>query len=80
MLQGLIEGRVTPEQANDWACLWVRDDSTHPEVMDEAIWNGLLHLCGADLPGSANELLHREVDLRAWLEEFDRLSTGHLGH
>jgi hypothetical protein len=75
MLQGLVHGRVTPEQANEWARPWVVDDSSHPEHLDQAVWTGLLHLCGDDLPAGPDGPLHQELDFRAWLEEFDRLTS-----
>jgi hypothetical protein len=78
VLQGLVEGRITPEQANNWACPWVMDGSSHPDRMDEAVWKGLQQLCGADMPASPDEPLYHEVDFRAWLEEFDRLTSSLL--
>jgi hypothetical protein len=77
-LTALAEGHITAQDANDWACPWVVDDSAYPYPIDEPVWAALTRLCGADLKISPDTYLHGDVDYRAWLEEFDQATQGQV--
>ena len=70
VLLGLVRGTLTPSEANDWACPFVIDETSHPSDMDEAVWRALNQLCGADLQVSPSAYLHGPSDFRDWLDQF----------
>ncbi|ONF71554.1 hypothetical protein [Amycolatopsis keratiniphila] len=69
MLQALVDGAITPAQADDWARRWMVEGGIRIE--DELVLQGLGWLFGADLMASPSSYLHGPADFRAWLEEFD---------
>lgn len=70
VLIGLAGGTLTPSEANDWACPFVVDETSHPTDMDRVVWNALMTLCGADLATAPGVLLHSREDFRHWLARF----------
>jgi hypothetical protein len=68
VLADLAEGRISREQASDWAGQWLpkRVESIDDRVVRKGLWT----LRGADLPTIDRDYLHGEEDFRAWLEEF----------
>ena len=64
-LDALIQGRLTPEAASEWAKPFIVDDSTHPAEMDVATWEAIKAIGGADLPTTDREYLHG-VDFMRW--------------
>lgn len=70
VLSELANGALTPVEANGWAARFVVDERTHPERMDEAVWDALNELYGADLEVEPGEPLHVQEDFNAWLEAF----------
>jgi hypothetical protein len=71
-LAALADGRLSREEASDWARPFVVEDSTHPSSMDSSVWQGLLQLNGADLRESPNDYLHDVDDFKKWLADFRR--------
>ncbi|MFC6880159.1 MULTISPECIES: hypothetical protein [Actinomadura] len=71
LLEGLVAGTRTREEANDWAAPWVREDPGYADVEDEAVLNALDRLFGADLQEAPGQYLHGTEDFQAWLAEFD---------
>jgi hypothetical protein len=69
-LVNLAEGRLSPEDAADWAQPYVIDDATHPEVMDWPVWQAIQQICGADLLATSDQLLHGHDDFLTWLTDF----------
>jgi hypothetical protein len=69
VLGDLLAGRLTREQAADWASPWVREQ--RPAVEDSKTWETLKRLAGADLRVSPVEYLHNESDFHAWLDEIE---------
>lgn len=69
-LQGLIEGRVTRDDATAWAMQWVAAPDSG--VDDPIVWNALNNLSGADAPSTDRPYLFTEIDFRAWLDELRR--------
>ncbi|MER6668801.1 hypothetical protein ABT256_29895 [Amycolatopsis japonica] len=69
MLQALVDGAITPAQADDWARPWMVEGGIRIE--DELVLQALGRLFGADLMTSPSSYLHGPADFRAWLEEFD---------
>jgi len=69
-LLGLIEGRISRDDATAWAMQWVAasDDGVH----DAIIWEALNNLAGADAVSTDRPYLFAEVDFRAWLDELRR--------
>ena len=74
-LTDLTEGRLSPEEAAEWARPFVTDESLQPAHLDKPVWDAVTRLLGADLRRSPNEYLHGPDDFAAWLAEF-RQSTG----
>ena len=75
-LADLVEGRIAPADASDWANRWVladHDPIVDVRIDDRAVWDALTQLSGADLDGGDREFLHDRVDYQAWL---DQLRTG----
>ena len=70
VLTELANGTMTPAEANDWAAPFVVDERSHPERMDEAVWDALNELYGADLEVGPGEPLHGREDFNPWLEAF----------
>jgi hypothetical protein len=70
MLTALIAGRISREEANQWAGQWVY--ASESSQMPSAVWNALLHLAGCDLRhGPAEEYLHPVEQFEEWLEELN---------
>jgi hypothetical protein len=69
-LVDLIEGRRSREEVASWASQWVR--AADPGVEDEAVWDALLSLTGADMKTTDRPYLYEEIDFREWLEELRR--------
>jgi hypothetical protein len=69
-LRGLIEGRITRDDASAWAWQWVA--AADPNVDDRVVWNALTNLVGADLISTDRPHLFMEIDFRAWLDELRR--------
>jgi hypothetical protein len=65
-LAALIDGRLTPEAASEWARPFVVDDSTHPPNMDTAAWEAVKAILGADLPTTDRDYLYGVEDFRRW--------------
>jgi hypothetical protein len=66
-LLGLIEGRISRDDATAWAMQWVA--ASDPGVDDAIIWEALNNLAGADAVSTDRPYLFAEVDFRAWLDE-----------
>ncbi|WP_394362925.1 hypothetical protein [Amycolatopsis sp. SB7-3] len=69
VLQALVDGAITPAQADDWARPWLVDDRF--PVEDELVRQALDRLFGADLMTSPSSHLYGPADFQVWLEEFD---------
>ena len=68
MLRELVEGRITREEADDWAMRWlVADDAG---VDDAKIWEALCHLAGCAMPTTDRPYLYNREDFEAWLASF----------
>jgi hypothetical protein len=63
----LLNGTLTKEQVADWASRWITQSD--PNISDEAVWNALMSLAGADTLEAPGVYLHTEPDLHAWLDE-----------
>ncbi|MCG3750672.1 MULTISPECIES: hypothetical protein [unclassified Amycolatopsis] len=63
----LLEGRMTRDAVDRWACRWLTDDSLS---WDELSWWALDILCGIDLRhGPGDAYLHDDRQVRDWLVE-----------
>lgn len=69
VLRDLVEGRRTPGEVADWATPWIA--ARHPAVEDEAVWNALTTLSGADIEVEPGDYLHGQEDFETWLEDFE---------
>lgn len=71
-LKDLAQGRISREEADDWASTFVADDFTHPDSwdFDRVTWDGLLRLAGADLQVSQGQYLHGPDDFAEWVRAF----------
>jgi protein-disulfide isomerase len=67
-LQDLIAERITREDASAWASLWVTADNHGIE--DDAVWDAVSALWGADGPANDRPYLFGPDDFGAWLAEF----------
>ena len=66
----VIEGRITFEDADDWAIQWVAADD--PGIEDDNVWRAVSHLAGCSLRhGYPNEpYLFTRESFEEWLSEF----------
>ncbi|MFJ1766451.1 hypothetical protein ACIOD2_39405 [Amycolatopsis sp. NPDC088138] len=69
MLLDLTEGRLTPEQASDWATPWLTEEAG--EVHDDLVWDAIGALAGADMLVAPSTFLYGPLDFQAWLDDFD---------
>ena len=67
-LVDLVEGRVTREEADDWAMRWVVADD--PGIEDKNIWAAIGHLAGCAMPTTDRAYLYGQSDFEAWLADF----------
>jgi len=67
VLNAVVEGRMTREQASDWASPWVIGD---PSIEDKAVRDALDALAGADSPTTDRQYLFGQADFAAWLDDF----------
>jgi len=67
-LLDLVEGRITREEADDWAMRWVAADDAG--VDDDNIWEALRHLAGCSMPTTDRSYLYNRKDFEAWLADF----------
>jgi len=67
VLESLAEGRMTREQASEWASPWVFGD---PNIEDKAVRDALDALAGADSPTTDRQYLFGQADFAAWLDDF----------
>jgi hypothetical protein len=74
-LAGLANGTITPRAAARWAAPFLTDESTHPDVMPEDVWEAIELLAGADLEVAPDDLLHGPEDFAAWLGGFDAIQA-----
>ncbi|HEV7504862.1 MAG TPA: DNA-binding protein [Thermoanaerobaculia bacterium] len=72
VLEDLIAGRCSREEAADWAVRWVIADD--PDVEDDAVWEALGVLAAADLKTTDRPYLYEEADFRQWLADL-RVAT-----
>lgn len=70
VLVALIDGSTTAAEADQWAAPFVVDESLHPEVMDDVVWEALQQIFGADLESAPGQPLHDQTDFVAWLADF----------
>jgi hypothetical protein len=72
-LLDLRDGKVTPEQASDWATQWLIFDTVPGqdlEIDDFGAWGAITALGGADMPGSADgEHLFGPLDFSDWIDQ-----------
>jgi hypothetical protein len=68
VFRDLIDGRITREEASDWARPWVIADVD----IDQATLEALEGLYGADAPTTDRPYLFGEEDFRAWLAELEQ--------
>jgi hypothetical protein len=67
VLEAVVEGRISRDEADGWAVGWVKDDSL---VWDQLTWWALDLLHGIDLPAGPSEgYLHDDDEIRDWLTE-----------
>jgi hypothetical protein len=66
-LVDLIDGRCSRQEASDWARQWVGLIDTLD--MDDAMYDALDSLYGADLPDLDRSYLYSETDFQRWLKE-----------
>jgi hypothetical protein len=66
-LRGLLSGERSRQDVALWAERWVA--ASDPGVDDEAVWDLLLALVGADMPAPDRSHLYDATDFEAWLEE-----------
>jgi len=71
-LDALATGRLSPEDAADWARPFVVNEGAQPEHVDPVVWSALLNLSGADLQSAPDDFLHSADDYRSWVIEFQR--------
>ena len=69
VLEDLYEGDISREDAANWAGKFVNNDDPTYDY-DDAIWDALELLSGADFKTSARTYFHDRVDFCAWLEDF----------
>lgn len=69
-LLGLIDGRITRDDATAWAMQWVA--ASDPEVDDQVVWEALNSLAGADAVSTDRPYLFQEIDFQAWLDDLRR--------
>jgi len=67
-LRGVVEGRLSRDEADRWAMQWVAADD--PGVEDRLVWDALMKLAGIDLPDLDGGLLHDDEQVAEWLEQF----------
>ncbi|GLW12287.1 hypothetical protein Misp01_74150 [Microtetraspora sp. NBRC 13810] len=70
MLRNLVAGKISREEANDWASIWSGTDRD-VEVDDEFTWAMLSRLHGCDIQVSPGEYMYSALDFREWLKEFE---------
>lgn len=70
MLESLIDGSLSREQVADWAAQWVIQ--AEPPIEDEAVWDALVSLSGADLLTTDRPYLDDFSDFERWLAKFRR--------
>jgi hypothetical protein len=65
----VIEGRITFEEADDWAMQWVAADENG--INDEAIWSGVYNLAGcSERHGPQQPHLFTRASFEEWLTDF----------
>ena len=73
MLQRLIVGSVSRQEASDWAGLWITRFTEiqfdRDRAADRKIKKALDRLGGANSPSTDREYLYEQVDFRRWLAE-----------
>lgn len=65
----LLRGDLRREEVASWAGQWVLAESH--DVSNEAVWEALKRLAGADLRIGPDDYLHTEKDFHAWLDELE---------
>jgi hypothetical protein len=71
VLKDLADGKISREDAADWASEWVRQvDESDFDIDDEIVWDAIETLSGADMKTIDRPYLFDSVDFRAWYEEF----------
>ena len=71
-LEALAEGRLSREEASDWAVRWIIADEvpgTDVLIDDWGVWRALGAIAGADMHGGDRPYLYAEQDFIAWAEE-----------
>ena len=71
MLDRMISGDMSPEEASAWAHPWVTERDGPIEVSDAAAWDAICAIGGADLPSSDRNHLYGVDDFREWRSELD---------
>lgn len=67
-LVDLIEGRITRDEAHDWAIkIWINEDRI--DVTDRPAWGTVGHLTGADAISTDRPFLYDKGDFQNWLAE-----------
>ena len=68
-LQDLLSGRLSREEAAEWAAAWVRE--AEPAVDDLVVWEALKKMTGADLRSNPIDYLHTDSDFHDWLDQLE---------
>lgn len=71
VLDGLLTGTLSPEEASEWARPWVTEEGGPVEVQDQAAWEAVCAIGMADLPSTDRRYLYGVDDFRAWRTELD---------
>lgn len=71
VLRSLIQGHKTREEVSAWATEYIvfDDPAIYPEVEDEAVWEALEALTGANLISTDRPYLYGAEDFQNWLDE-----------
>lgn len=71
-LEALIAGRITPEEADEWAMPFVAKDDEYPDVTDKPAWEALSFLSGCDMKDSNGDYLSGPASWKACLDALRR--------
>ena len=74
ILAGLASGQLTRAQASDWATPWITEEAGFVE--DEAVWEALDWLSGADMETAPDVYLYGPEDFCQWLANFEAATAG----
>jgi hypothetical protein len=67
----LVNGSLDRDTADRWAMRWVA--ARDPGVEDDAVWWGLTHLYGIDMPDLDRSYLHSDEQIAEWLDTYREL-------